>query len=280
MSNRFVTTALAGAFLVSGLILLAVGYIGSKEMDRLRADARGIAQNEWGDVQLASEALDYSNQSSRIDLEALNTTNPSEVEYLFLERSQNSAKVSALLQQLQTRVGSVEEQKLLNAVTGSRNAYLKSVENLRELLLVKNDPAEARTFTQKVVSPLFRQYHATWSDFERFQADEMNRVLDESEIKNAAAKKRTVRLIVLAILLTLATMVFVTRKITVEINMRARAEKAIRLMNDDLEYQVAYRTGALNQANKELWAEVAERKKMEQNLRSKTAFPWIIDQAA
>jgi uncharacterized sodium:solute symporter family permease YidK len=67
MSDRTIGAALAFALMV--LISLVVGYLGVKAMDTLHADAQTIGKTQWTDVQMAGEALTYSNRNSRINMQ-------------------------------------------------------------------------------------------------------------------------------------------------------------------------------------------------------------------
>ena len=272
MSNRFVAVALAITFLVSTSLVMGVGYLGLREMSSLQAQARSIAQEQWGDVQLAGEALMYSNRNSRLNMQIVMTGSRAEIDPLLAQRAENSAKITAIIQRLQTRVGSVQEQQLLDAVIADRNSYVQAYREATDLLLLKNDAQAARKSMVEVTTGIYSRYQSDWGEFLRFQTDEMNQELDRSSVKYSAARTKTVFLIVLAVLFTLDNAVFVFQKIVLEMRMRAQAESEIRRINQDLESQVLQRTAALDKTNQELVGEIAVRKQAEDDLNRKTAF--------
>jgi hypothetical protein len=109
MSDRFIGVGLAVVFLALISDVFGVGRLGIDAMDSLRADAQKIADEQWVAVQLASEALDLSNPNSQINMEIVLSDSSSETDSLLARREENSARISGLLERLQTRVGSAEE---------------------------------------------------------------------------------------------------------------------------------------------------------------------------
>lgn len=77
----------------------------------LHAEARNIAEQQWIDGQLAGEALYDSNQNSQINWRIFLSDRRSEIDQLLVRRGENSARISAWLAQLQTRVGSEQGQE-------------------------------------------------------------------------------------------------------------------------------------------------------------------------
>ena len=100
------SVAVGVAFLVLISLVAGVGYLGLDAMDSLHEDACIVAGTQWTDVQMASEALTYSNQNSRITTQIFLTDDLREVHVLLARRADNSAKISAILQQLQSRSAS------------------------------------------------------------------------------------------------------------------------------------------------------------------------------
>ena len=272
--------ALAFAFLVLISIVVGVGYLGLNSMDSLHADARTIAETQWTDMQLANEALTYSNQNSRINMQIV-TCDQQDIDLLLVHRAENSAKVSALLKRLQTRVGSEEEHDLLNAVIEARSDYAKSYQHATDILLEQKNAEEARTWLIQVTFPLLLKYHLAWGDFVRFQTDEMNEQLKRSTVKYAAARKRTMYFIGPSVLLALGIAVIVVHKLLVEILRREKAESNIRRMNDGLELKVLQRTASLDKSNQDLVAEIAKHKEAEEaKNRSDRLFRSIAEDSA
>jgi diguanylate cyclase (GGDEF)-like protein len=272
VTDRFTGIVHALAFLVLTSIVVAVGHLGLGAMERLHADAKNLADTQWEDVQLAVEALDYSNQNNRVTMQLFITNDRPEIDLLLAHREENNAKISALLKLLQTRIRSAKEQELLNGIVETRSDYVESTRHAIDILLKQKGGNGARQSPTLVTSPLLAKYHVTWSDFIRFQTEEMNQQLDRSAGTYALDRKRTTYLIIFAVLLALGIAVFEVRTIVIEIRRRTTVEGSMRSMNEGLELRVLHRTAALDKSNKDLIAEIAQRKKVEESLVSKTVF--------
>jgi diguanylate cyclase (GGDEF)-like protein len=271
-SDRFIGTALALAFLLLTSIIVAVGYLGLRAMERLHADAQNMAATEWGDVQLAIQALDYSNQNSQITLQIVMTTDRRSTQVLLAQQAANNAKISALIKRLQGRVDSEKEHELLQSVIDTRARYVESSQHATDISLQREQPDEARQASIDETAPLLDRNNVAWSDFIRFQADEMNQHLQTSTVMYAAYRRRTAYLIIFAVLLALGITAFEVLKMVAEIHRRTLAENDLQRLNEDLERKVLQRTAALDHSNKDLIAEIAQRRKVEESLVAKTAF--------
>jgi hypothetical protein len=139
MSKRFIGVALALAFLILVAIIAGVGYLGLSAMASLRSDEQSISETEWRDVELASQALAYSNRNVRINMEMLVVRDRSTIDALMWQRAENHARVSDVIERLKTRVGSPAEQELLNAVIENRRLYVASYQHATDLLLRQNN---------------------------------------------------------------------------------------------------------------------------------------------
>ena len=271
-SDRYTGMALAFAFLLLTGIIVAVGYLGLRAMEQLHTDAQNIAATEWGDVQLAIQALAYSNQNRQLAVQIAMSTDRRAMEVLVAQQAENHAKIAALIVRLQGRVDSEKEQELLQSVIDTRSRYLKSAERDTDILLRENGREEARQALIGETAPLLARSNVAWSDYIDFQADEMNQRLHASSLIYAAYRKRAVFLIVFAVLLALGITVFEVLKMMAEIRRRTLAENDLQRLNQDLERNVLQRTAALDHANQDLTAEIAQRRKAEESLIEKTAF--------
>lgn len=271
VSERFAGAALTIAFLLLTGIVVVVGHLGLSGMERLHTDALSIADTQWEDVELAIEALNCSNQNSRIVMQMVLSGDRAEIDSLLAQRAENHLKISALLEHLQGRVGSEQEQELLNTVIEARRAYVEKSRHTTDILLQQKDVEQARR-SLAGLTPFLAKYNVAWSAFIGFQTEEMNRQLQWSAARYASDRTRTTYLLIFAVVLALGIAGFQIRKTMAEIQGRAQAERSMRRMNQDLERIVLQRTSALDQSNQELTAEVARRKQMEESLVSKTAF--------
>jgi PAS domain S-box-containing protein len=280
-SDRFVGVALALALLVLISIVIGVGYLGLNSMDSLQADARALAETRWTNVRLANEAVVYSNRNSRINTQVVVTSDRQEAESLLLQRTENSAKITTLLQRLQGRVSSETERDLLNAIMESRASYVTAYRRATDVLLKQEKAEEARKHLIQVAFPLLLKYHLAWEEYVRFQTDEMDKQLKRSALNYAAARIRTIYWIAFSVLLALGIAVVVVQKLMVEIIRRESAESNLRGLNEELELKVLERTASLDKSNQNLTAEVAERKEIEQaKSRSEQLFRSIAENSA
>lgn len=271
MSDRFIEFGLGMVFLALIAILVAVSYLGLRAIDSGQGEARLIVANQWIDVQLADEALSYSNQNNRINMRSIETTSRSEFDSLIATRKENSDKISQIIKKLQSRVGSKNEQSALDAVLQTRTPYTESYRNAIQLV-VQHKKSEARVRMLRETAPLLVKYHTAWNEFVHYQTEEMNRKLDVADATYARTRSRTVRLIAVSIILVIGIGAFVIRKITVEVRRREDADSNLRHLNEQLELKVLERTAAIEKSNRDLSKEIAERKRVEDSLRSKTAF--------
>lgn len=270
MSNRWITVALAGAFLALILLVLGVGDLGLQAMRSLHADAQNIAASQWGDVQLANEAFRRSTRNSQINMQLFLTEERSGLERLLAERGENSARISELLIKMQGRVGSPEEQECLNGLLTTRKAYAESYHRATTMLLA-GKKTEARRILIQATLPLLAKYQAAFSDYADFQTSEMNEEVAKGAARYAEARRRMDFLLGVSILLALGIAGFVVPKVKNEIQRRECAECELRDLNRNLEVRVAERTADLEKSNLKLGAEIAERKRNEDLVRRLSA---------
>jgi PAS domain S-box-containing protein len=281
MSDRFIGVTLTFALLLLISLIIGVGYLGLNAMDSLDADARSIAETQWVNVQLANEALTYSNQNSRINMQIVVAGDPQEVDSLLVHRAGNSARITDLLHRLQTRVSSEKEKQLLNAIIEARKEYVSSYKQATDVFVPEKNPVEARKQLIQIAFPLLLKYHLAWAEFVRFQTDQMDYQLKNDRVKYAAARERTIFFIVLSVLLALGIAAVVIQKLMAEILQREKAESNVRRLNQDLELKVLERTASLDKSNRDLLAEIAHHKETEDaKSRSDQLFRSIAENSA
>ena len=264
MSDRFVGAALTFASLVLISLVGGVGYLGLDAMDSLYANARTIVETQWMGVQLASEALTYSNRNSRINMQIVVTSDPRDIDSILVDRAKHNAGSSDRLQRLQSRLDSEKERELLNAIIEARSDYVTSYKQASDILFDQKNTEEARQRLIQLTFPLLLKYRLGWADFVRFQADDLDEQLKRSAIKYVAVRTRTICLIVLSVLLACGIAVVVVHKLVAEIIRRQKTESGILRMNEDLELKVLQRTAAVDQSNRDLMAAVAEHKEADE----------------
>jgi PAS domain S-box-containing protein len=233
-------------------------------MDSLYANARTIVETQWMGVQLASEALTYSNRNSRINMQIVVTSDPRDIDSILVDRAKHNAGSSDRLQRLQSRLDSEKERELLNAIIEARSDYVTSYKQASDILFDQKNTEEARQRLIQLTFPLLLKYRLGWGDFVRFQADDLDEQLKRSAIKYVAVRTRTICLIVLSVLLAFGIAVVVVHKLVAEIIRRQKTESGILRMNEDLELKVLQRTAAVDQSNRDLMAAVAEHKEADE----------------
>ena len=134
---------IAFAFLVS--VLAGVGWLTTRRMSELNRDMKQTIDDHWAKVQIAGEALVYSNLNNRITMQIFLLDDREEIGELLIRRVQNSERISALLGQLEQRTGSERERELLSAVKAARIPYVESYKKNVNMLLNEKRGDEART---------------------------------------------------------------------------------------------------------------------------------------
>ena len=272
VTHKTISAGLVIGFVVLVLLIAGVGWVGLRTMAQIHAQAREIADTQLKDVQLASEALNLSNQNSRINLEIAMSDDRGEIDSFLARQKMNNAQVSELLKQLQVRIGSKSEQKALDLVFSTRAAYTESYQVVMRIKLEEKDSERARRSLMQATLPPLLKYHAAWSAFVEFQTDEMNRQVAESSVKYAAARERTLILMALSAVLALCIVAGAIKTIVSESRRRASAEREVQGLNQELEGRVLERTAALEKSNSNLSSEIGDRKQIEAKLRLETAF--------
>jgi PAS domain S-box-containing protein len=271
MSDKFIRAGLIAVFLALILLILGVGQVGLSAMRSQHADAQNIAEHHWMDVQVASQTLDYVSQTGQIDVHVVLSDDFTEVQSLLRQRAENRATIDRLYAILQTRVGSAEEQKSLNAVVSARRAYITTYTRILNLVSEGRKRDAAKAMTEQAF-PLMLAYQNAFRDYYDFQTAEMNRELARSRNRYHAARHRAIFFLSLALSLAAAIALFVIRKIISEVGQRTRAESDLRDLNRELEFKVSQRTRALESSNQELTAEISERQRLQDRLQAKAAL--------
>ncbi len=276
--SRHIAMKLGVAFAIPVAILTAVGWLGLSRMSQMNDGMNEILDHHWSKVQVVNQALSYSNLNYRIIVQIFFLADREEINTLLICRAENSDKISALIKELEARVESAKEKELLNALKSARAPYVESYKQNIHMLLEENKPEKAREGMVRVTLPLLLKYHAAWSEFVRFEGEEMDRHAQASKLTYAATRKLVFLLSVLAIVLAAGIAGFVTRSLMAEISLREQAEQETLKLNRELEQKVTDRTAALARSMHALEDEIGERKRAEQVLcRSEEKFRRLVD---
>jgi PAS domain S-box-containing protein len=258
-----VRLAVAFSFMVS--ILIVVGWLGLNRMARINADLNEINYRRWAKVQLAQEALTYTNLNNRFLQGALLSHRPEDVASLLDHRQPNSKRITDIVQRLNKEAESSKERELLRQLDQERVATLEAVARITNLLQGgKFEPA--RVLMANEVIPRIDALQDSWNYFSQFETLQMQQVRDQSQTNYAAARRFTAWSILLAFLAATGIGMFVTRAMVRELEQRERTKREARKLNDDLEKKVAERTEELARAIRHLETEATERRRKEEEL--------------
>ena len=258
-----VRLAIAFSFVVS--ILIVVGWLGLDRMARINADLNDINYRRWAKVQLAQEALTYSNLNNRLLQGAILSGRPEEVDSLLDQRERNVKRISDIVQTLHKGIESARERELLRQLDQERATAMEGI--VRVIDLLKGGKFEkARVVMANDVIPRIDALHDAWNYFTQFEALQMQQARDQSQANYATARRLTTWLILFAFLAATAIGIFVTRAMVREVEQRERTKREARKLNDDLEKKVAGRTEELARAIRHLESEATERRRKEEDL--------------
>jgi hypothetical protein len=193
-------------------ILLSVGWVGVRQLQRVDADLAKMVDQRWRKVQLSRQAQALSNLNSRITLQSF-FADETEIGALMTERANNSQKISELIETLKNESESPEEAELLNAIEQKRSPYTNSYK-IAIRLLTEQEPAAARAQMLHEALPRLIAYHEAWNAYVDYQGHQMDLAQDSDAASGAAARKTTFWLIALAVFCAVAIAAFVTRNIT------------------------------------------------------------------
>ena len=271
MNARPVGIKLGAAFAILVAILIGIGILGLSRMDQINAHLEDVLGRHWAKLQLAREAVMYSNQNSRITMEIFLVDDKRLIQPLLARRAENTEKISALMEKIKSQCDTTDECQLLAAVETARIPYVTSYLRALHLLVDEKQPQAARAIMVQETSPALYKYHEAWSKFMQFQMERMDKAANEGRAHYGHARDLMLLLIILAVLVAVAIAFFVTVKMTEEVRTRVLAEQKARLLNVELEQRVVERTQDLVRSNKQLTAEVAERRSAEDRLRLQAA---------
>jgi two-component system cell cycle sensor histidine kinase/response regulator CckA len=258
-----VRLAIAFSFVVS--ILIVVGWLGLNRMARINADLNDINYRRWARVQLAQEAITYSNLNNRLLQGAILSGRQEQVAALLDQRDRNTKRVADIVQTLNKEVESARERELLRQIDQERAATLEGIARITDLLKGSKFD-QARVLMTNDVIPRIDALHDAWNYFTQFEALQMQHARDQSQANYSSARRLTTWLILLAFLAATSIGIFVTRAMVQEVEQRERTKREARKLNDDLEKKVAERTEELARAIRHLESEATERRRKEEDL--------------
>ncbi len=126
MKNQHISVRLAIAFSLLIALLITVSWLGLHQMTSINSGLKEIVNKRWTKVQLAREALYYSNLNNRITMEIFFLKDKADIDPLLARRAENTEKISSLFKKIEEQLESGKEKELLDAVRANRKPYIDS----------------------------------------------------------------------------------------------------------------------------------------------------------
>ena len=265
MKRISIGVRLSIAFSIVVSIVIAVGWSGLNRMARINADLNDISYKRWSKIQLAQEAVTYSNLNNRLLQGAILSGRQEQLAALLDQRERNSRRITDILQTLQKAAESPRERELLRQLDEKRAATTEAIGQVTDLMKV-GKVQQARALMAGDVILEIDALHDAWTRFTQFQQQQMEQARDQSQANYAKARRLTFWLILMAFLAAAGIGVLVTRAMVREVEQRERTKQEARKLNDDLEKKVAERTEELARAIRHLESEATERRRKEEDL--------------
>src|SRR5436853_1743495 len=271
MNQMSIGAKLAVAFSLVLSILIGVGWSGLNRMARINADLNDINYRRWAKVQLAQEAITYTNLNNRLLQGAILSGRQEEVASLLDQRDLNVKRITDIVQTLNKGIESARERELLQQLDQERAAAAEGIGRITDLLKAgKFQPARVMMASDVILR--IDTLHDAWNAFTRFEELQMQQARDQSQANYAKARRLTTWLILLAFLAAAAIGTFVTRAMVREVEQRERTKREARTLSEELEKKVAERTEELARAIRHLESEATERRRKEEDLRRLAAI--------
>lgn len=228
MKNEHISARLGIVFSLLIALLVTVSWLGLHEMASINSDLKKNLDKRWAKVQLAREALYYSNLNNRITLEIFFLKDKGDIDPLLVGRVENSEKISSLVKKIEEQLESGREKELLDAVRANRTPYIDSYLRGIDLLVKQKKYDQARRNMVQETLPRLLAYHNAWNDFVDFEGARMDEAASASSAGYRSPRKLTLALSSLSVLIAILVAGFATRNLTVEAAHRQVAEEALR----------------------------------------------------
>ena len=213
------------------------------------------------ELQRSQDGLRYSSENGRIIAELFLVQQPEVIQQLLARRAENSRKISALIPLLASRnANRTEEKRLLE--NGERNQERLCGElpaSFLRLLLTEKKRDDAAQVMVEQTTPALSRYHAAWDEFLRFQFDQVRDVSEQGKQQHINTRR------IMLILDSIGgcaghrhSFVVTTRKVSLIVTSRIRAQEEVYKLNTELEQRVSQRTQDLQHTEERLRGSLAE----------------------
>jgi two-component system cell cycle sensor histidine kinase/response regulator CckA len=262
-------------------LLVGVGWLGLSRMGQINASANRLFNERWEKLYSTRQAASYFNSNYRIAIRVFLMKPGTEEETAALvgQLKENTVKGSAAWKKIEAEPASAAERALLDKISAAGVPAYESLQKSLSLLVDQGNVIEANKMMVNETLPLMNKYRDSWAPYMEYQEDQMNQARMQSREGYAATRKLSATLILLAIGLAVCIAVFVTRRLSREMEEREKSQIAIRNLNEGLERKVAERTEELARTVDALRQEVNVRGTQEVDLRRLAAIVESSDDA-
>ena len=255
-------------------LLIGVGWLGLSRMGQINATANRLFNERWEKLYSTRQAASYFNSNYRIAIRVFLMKPGTEQETAALvgQLKENTVKGSTAWKKIEAEPAAAAERELLDKISAAGIPAYESLQKSLSLLVDQGNAIEANKMMVNETLPLMNKYRDSWAPYMEYQEDQIDQARMQSREGYAAARKLSATLILLAIGLAICIAVFVTRRLSREMEERERSQIAIRNLNEGLERKVAERTEELARVVDTLRDEVDVRGTQEVDLRRLAAI--------
>ena len=249
-------------------LLIGVGWLGLSRMGQINASTNHLFNERWERFYTGRQAASYFNANNRILTRFFLTGHggKEETSALAAQVKENDAKGTAAWKLIEAEPVSDAEREMLSKIKAAKAPAEESLQKMMNSLVNQNE-AEANKMMVNETLPLLNKFRDAWAALGDYEEDQLSQADVQSKASYAVVRRLSATLVLLAIGLAVCIAVFVTRRLSREMEERESAQFALRNLNEDLEKKVAERTEELARTVETLREEVNERRSQEVDLR-------------
>jgi PAS domain S-box-containing protein len=262
-------------------LLVGVGWLGLSRMGQLNVSTSRLFEERGERFNSVRQASYYVNANYRATMTFFLTAQGSEEELsaLAAQVRENDAKIAAYWRRIEAEPVADAEKEIFSKIKAAKAPADESLQKLMNMLANRGKAAEVNKFAVNEALPLWGKYRDSWVALTDYRLNQLSRASLQSQASYAVVRRLSATLILLAIGLAVCIAVFVSRRLSREMEQRENAQSALRNLNEDLEKKVAVRTEELARTVETLREEVNERREKEVDLRRLAAIVEASDDA-
>ncbi|BEV16847.1 methyl-accepting chemotaxis protein [Herbaspirillum sp. DW155] len=246
MSDIKISVRLGACFAALIVVMCVIAGVGVKNLQAVSDATDEIVDDRYVKVALVNQITDKVNTAARALRNAIIAPDPATAEKYLDRAANNTREVTEHMADLEKRLNTPKGKELFGKIRDARAEYAKPRDRVLELIRQRK-MAEASEYLFNEVIPAQDKYFAALKDMIAFQVSLMEKSVAKSDAAAADAINLMVVLSGLAILLSVACAVLITRSITRPLNEAVEVASAV--ASGDLTVQIAAtsrdETGAL-----------------------------------